>query len=78
MFGSLKVVAMNLSKVAKFEARHGVVQELQDIDGGLIGQRRQCDANGSGAVCHGVLAINQRLGETRRAVVAAGWAKISR
>lgn len=48
------------------------------IDRGLVGQRRQCDTNRACAVFHGATPVHQRFGEARRAVVAAGWAKISK
>lgn len=78
MFWSLEVVALNLTEVASLEAGHGVVQELQDIDRRLVGQRWQCDTNRVCAVFHGAAPVHQRFGEARRAVVAAGWAKISK
>ena len=62
MFGSLEVVALNLIEVARLEARHGVMQELQDVDRSLIGQRRQCDANGAGTVGHGATCDPSALG----------------
>jgi hypothetical protein len=37
------VVAMDLSEVLVFEAIDGVLQDVVDRDGGLIGQRRQLD-----------------------------------
>ena len=78
MFGPLEVIAIDLIEVARLEARYCMVQELQDIDDGLIGQRRQRDANGAGTVCHGAVPVYQRLGAARRAVVVTGWAKISK
>lgn len=78
MFGSLKVIALDLTEVTRLEALHGVVQELQDIDGGLIGQRRQRDTNGAGMAGHGSIPFSQRLGVARRVVGTLGWAKISK
>lgn len=70
---SILIEAMYLSAVMGFEEIDEVVEEVMDLDDGLVGDRRQADLHRVGIWSH-----SDYRDATRRGAGISGWAKTSR
>ena len=79
MPGAIIVVATNLTGVSGLEAVEDIVEEVEDLDGGLVGERRQRWRGKGVVLAHGsCVRVGQRAAVLRREVEDSGGAKTSR
>lgn len=77
--GTIVVVAAELSAIARLEGAEGSVKEVEDFDGGLVGQRWQRRFEKRIVFAHGMsFGVDQRAAALRRAAADSGGEKTSR
>src|SRR3990172_3034146 len=79
VLGVFVVVATDLVAIARLEDGEDIVEEVEDFDGGVVGQVRQAQRRSQIMFAHGRSSgVGQRAAALRRAAEESGGAKTSR